>query len=467
MGTLERFAADPVAFRAALMVDAGRAAPVRFADVIEPWQAADFRATDPGWRVVGDAKLRCYLERPRGHSKTSDLAMMVAHRLAFAPRILRGYAAAADRDQARLLRDALARLIRFNPWLDELLDVQNYTVRNRATGHPGKDSQLEILSCDVGSSYGLLPDFVIADELTHWGASGEALWHSLISSAAKRPSCMVVVISNAGTGKGDSWQWKVREHARTSQDWHFSRLDGPRASWITDKTLDEQRRILPGSVYARLWLNQWVQGGDALDGADVDACVTLGAPEANGAPGWDYVGGLDLSVKRDHSAFVIIGCNRKTQRLKLARVKSWEPPVGGEIDLQDVQSYVRRMHKRFKLRDVLYDPFQAALMAQQLSKAGVRCTEWNMSGKNQVLMASTLLEVFRSRRIDLYRDPQLIADLLRLNIAVKSYGYRLEASRNAAGHADRAIALAIALPTAVELGSRRPLIDLEEWIPRI
>jgi hypothetical protein len=65
-------------------------------------------------------------------------------------------------------------------------------------------------------------------------------------------------------------------------------------------------------------------------------------------------------------------------------------------------------------------------------------------------MASALLESFRTRSIDLYPEPDLIRDLSRLRIVEKSYGFRLEATRDATGHADRATALTLAL-----LGSRR------------
>ena len=74
-------------------------------------------------------------------------------------------------------------------------------------------------------------------------------------------------------------------------------------------------------------------------------------------------------------------------------------------------------------------------------------------------MASTLLDVFRSRRIELFDCPQLIADLRRLTIEEKSYGYRLSATRDDKGHADLATSLAVALPIAVELlGTTYPFV---------
>jgi len=98
-------------------------------------------------------------------------------------RQLSGIGAAGDQDQARLLRDAIARLVYINPWLTRILDVNAYLVRNKKTG-----STLEIISSDAGTSYGLTPDFCICDEVANaWQhKNGEDLWTSLLSSAAKR-----------------------------------------------------------------------------------------------------------------------------------------------------------------------------------------------------------------------------------------------------------------------------------------
>jgi hypothetical protein len=163
-------------------------------------------------------------------------------------------------------------------------------------------SGLEIISADVASSWGHLPDFIVCDELTHWPRP--ELWHSLFSASAKRPDCVLVIISNAGVGLGTSWQWAVREAAREGAGWFFHSLDGPHASWISEATLAEQRRLLPGKAYGRLWLNMWqTETGDALDAADVEACITMLGPPLPSEPGLDsFLAGLDLGLKNDHAA---------------------------------------------------------------------------------------------------------------------------------------------------------------------
>jgi phage terminase large subunit-like protein len=466
---LGRYAADPAAFRDDLLIEQNGEL-IRLGEVLEPWQDADFRATDPGWMLAAglppansEVRQRAWLERSRGHSKTSDLAVSLAWFLAFARKPVRAFAAAADRDQARLLRDAIARLIRNNPWLGQALDVQVNVIRNIAPGSPGGGAELQILSADVGSSYGILPDAIVLDEITHWPQSGEDLWASLISSAAKRPSCFLQVITNAGAGAGTSWQWGAREEARQSTDWHFANLDGPQASWITEKVLAEQRRLLPAKTYQRLWLNQWSTGGGALSGSDIEACISLEAPMLAREPGLVYLAGLDLGISRDHSSLVVVGADRKANRVKLAVVKSWQPPFGGKIDLQLIQDEILRLHKLFALKRVLFDPYQAELMAQQLGRAGLTMESMAFTGANLNRMASCLVEAVQSHRLELYREKQLIADLQGLNIVPKSYGLRLEAARNKeTGHSDRATALAIVLPAALDEAGRKA-VDLKAW----
>ena len=201
--------ADPALFRQALLIDAsGIAVPFR----PDPWQEADIRAMDPAWSFAAGrwsgpppTVRRAWQERPRGHSKTSDLAVMVTWALLMAERPIRGLVAAGDRDQAKLLRDSIATLARLNGWIAPLLDVQAWCVVNRRNG-----ATLDILSSDVGTSYGQLADFIAIDEITHWPEDrGKQLWDSLLSTAAKRANCVMQVICNAGFT--EHFAYRIRE----------------------------------------------------------------------------------------------------------------------------------------------------------------------------------------------------------------------------------------------------------------
>src|SRR6516164_3485612 len=121
---------NPAAFRQRLRIDAdGHAVAFR----CDSWQEADFLALDDAWRFsVGRWSgepppiRRLWSERPRGHAKTSDLAIMASWALLFSGRPVVGVAAAGDRDQSALLRAAIGTLCRVNPWLGSILDVQQW-----------------------------------------------------------------------------------------------------------------------------------------------------------------------------------------------------------------------------------------------------------------------------------------------------------------------------------------------------
>lgn len=444
----------PGQFRRAMVIDAsGAAVPFR----PDPWQEADFQALDPAWQYAAGTLTgspptirRAWQERPRGHSKTADLAIMVTWALAFAPRPIRGIVAAGDRDQAALLRDSIATLARVNDWVGGLLDVQSWAVVNRRTG-----ATLDILSSDVGSSFGLLPDFIAVDEITHWPEDrGRQLWDSLLSSSAKRANCLVTVICNAGFT--EHFAYRIREAVRTDPAWHFSHLDGPVASWITPDRLAEQQRLLPGAAYDRLWGNLWSAGtGDALSPADIQAAITATEPMSGSEEGWQFFAGLDLSVSRDHSALVVVG-RHLHGRLRLGTVRAWAPPRGGKIDLSAVRQAVVEVHQRFRPW-TFYDPYQAELLAQDVRQYGVWLEPQPFAGTALSEMASALVESFTSHNIALYPDEALLADLRRLRIEERPAGWRLAAERTAAGHCDRATALALALLAAKRAPTLTPM----------
>ncbi len=205
--------------------------------------------------------------------------------------------AAASKDQAGFVREAIDVLLRLNAdLLKPYITVNKHNIRNDSTG-----SFLRILATDGKTSMGETPDFVIVDELTHW--ENEEFWTAIFSAVPKRPKSFISVISNAGLEMGESWQWKVREQLRQSPRAYFQRLDGPVASWQKKEDLEDQRKILTQSAFARLFLNEWQMGsGDGLDHNDIVAAVTRKGP----ADGKEHYHGffisLDLGIRRDHAA---------------------------------------------------------------------------------------------------------------------------------------------------------------------
>lgn len=458
--TVEQMVASAKTFRENLIVDRSGTS-CRFGSIMDPWQKADFEAMDPALELVAKRDkpiddstfLRCYLERGRGHSKTHDIGTDATWLVWASPRKITGIIASGDKDQAKFVRDAIDTIYRLNPFLADTLKVNHGTVLNTATG-----SRVEVISSDAASSYGALCDFIICDELTHWKhANGQALWESLFSTAAKRETCLLLVIANAGLGKGTSWQWRVREQARTSDRWYFSRLDGIKASWMSEATLAEQRSMLTPSAFRRLWLNEWLRtSGDAIDEEDLLACVNAKARPLTGSEReYVWLAGLDIGIKKDRAAFYGIGADQDNLAARLAFGESWKPSEGRDVDLVQVEDAVIAAAKRFRGIVIDYDPHQCEYMAQRLRRMGVNMVAVPFQGKNCHIMATSMMQAFKTRRLTLYEDDQLIEDIGKLNIVEKGFGFKLEAPEDSSGHADSAMALAIAmavLPVALEQG---------------
>jgi len=327
-----------------------------FQKFMQPWQERDFAALDLAWlslasrspvyshRRPDDRVLRrAYIERPRGHSKTSDMAMQIAWILLAAKEPVSGLAAAADRDQANLIHRAIRRLAKLNRDVcDELVFVQ-HLVKNSTTG-----SQLEVISSDVRSSWGALPDFVVCDELCHWEKPD--LWYSLLSSAAKKPTCLLIVLTNAGVGRG--WQWDVREHAQANDSWYFSSLDGPHAPWITDEWLTEQRALLPAPVFERLWLNEWQHSdGEFVSLAEAEACRDESlSRQDRGINGIRYIAAIDYAEKRDFTVGCV--CHHDGSRIVVDRMDVVKPSPDRPTPVRWVEDWIEDVAATFS--DVMF-----------------------------------------------------------------------------------------------------------------
>jgi len=338
---------------------------------------------------------RVYLERPRGHSKTSDIAAGIAWILEFGRERLEGIAAAADREQGDLIRTSVLRLAKLNPHLCRNLEFKQFGISNRRTG-----SRLTVISSDVQSSWGVLPDFVICDEVCHW-EKGD-LWYSLLSSAAKKRRCLLGVLTNAGVGRG--WQWELRELARTSAEWHFSSLEGCQASWIDPAHLAEQKRLLPPGVYERLWMNHWQEtGGEYVSLAEAAKCCDLSLSyRAHGKQGVVYLAAIDFAEKHDNTVGVVV--HREAGRVVVDRMDVVCPEPGEPTRVAWVDEWIEEIGRLFPGVEFVVDEYQLLGTIQRLeSRWPIRRFEFR-GGKGNHALALHLRQLITNQEIAWYPD---------------------------------------------------------------
>ena len=457
----------PARFREAIIIEALEGK--RLVDVMEVWQQRDLEALDAGWlrlagRKASHGYLRAYLERPRGHSKTTDMALQLVWILQNSDIRLEGVAAAADRDQAGLIHTAMQKLVEQNAGLCRDLVFRQHAVINSRTS-----SRLTILSSDAQSSWGLLPDFVICDELSHWEKPD--LWYSLISSAAKKPNCMLVVLTNAGVGRG--WQWEVREAAQKSSRWYFSSLDGCQAKWISQNWLEEQREMLPGAVFDRLWNNRWqLSDGSFISVQEAEACrdESLKIRE-QGRRGVRYFAAIDFAEKHDFTVGVLI--HWEGEQLVVDRMDVVQPRPDQPVQVAWVEKWIEKISTAFGNVCFVVDEYQLLSTIQKF-ESRVEMERFAFgAGKGNHALAINLRQLILRQGIRWYAgcgqlndvaerndlETELTSVMLRLNASGRC---RIDHLSDGVHHDDRVFALGAAALKACETGCVADWMEVSE-----
>ncbi len=427
---LARWRADRMAFRCeAIVLEDGR----RLGDVLEPWQAEDFRALDD------PCHRHAYLGRPRGHSKTGDVGTEAVAELVLGRPGAQLYVAAVDDDQAALLHADVAGKFRRSPVLGSLVKITRRSITVRAT-----DSTLTVLSSDAPSAYGLRPDWIAVDELAEWRR--RELWDALWTATGKRAWCRMLVTSTAGWDR-TSIAREVWSLAQTEPDWYYSDR-GPCASWITDAWREQQRRTLPAHTFARLHLNQWVEGtGAFLLETEVGGIFTETVPTLNGPA----VFGLDLGLAKDRT---VLACVRGAYDSPLVAVESlldWTPRPGARVDLVDVEATVATL-ARAQHATVVVDPWQGVLLAQRLRARGIRVIEYAFTGESRRKLFGSVLDLVRAGRLRCRPHEALRRELLGLEVQETSVGWRVD--HRVGQHDDYIVAVALAAQEAAQVATR-------------
>jgi len=424
--------------------------PQLFDGCIQPFQVECFEALVPSLVAVRDGNLppirRHWWERTKKAAKDADLAAAALWVIAFANRPFYAQVGAADSDQAAIVKRRINDLLFYNPWVAELVEIQRSLVKQKI----GLGT-MEVLAADISGSHGENPDLLIINELSHirrW-----EFVENLMDNADGVKRGMAIIATNAGFKgtKAETW----RKNAIAEDIWFTNILKEP-APWTSKESLADAKKRNTPSRFNRLWKGKWVSGkGDALDENDIDRCFSFGiGPLTAPEPGWVYLGSLDLGVTHDHSGLVVLGVDTEAGRIRLAWMKSWKPGKDEEVNLQDVENECIRVNKVFRLVGLFYDPTEARLMAQRLTRRGVPTREMSFSSpKNLTAMATALMQVVESHILECWDDDEgtLRRDFGKFNVVERNNGYKLEAVSDEYGHADVGTALVIGLPKAVEL----------------
>jgi len=456
------YAGDPLLFLSDLVIPGGDG-PERFDGIWANFQVEAFRAISPCLQSVAKGArppLRgAWIERTKGASKDSDVGCCLLWLLLFSKVPLLIELGADHMDQAKETWLAMRDVVRLNSWMGSYFEMYAKKFIGTRTG-----SVCEFLTSTKAGAHGSRPNVTVCNELSH--ITEREFAETMLDNAGKVPGNFTIIATNAGYL--NTWQYDWRETYRGQAGagrWYFQKMAEP-SPWLTEADIEEARGRNSTSRFNRLWCGVWsADKGDALDQTDVEAAFVRSdpmSPAEVAAGGWVCVAGIDAGVRQDHAALVVLATRFNGSVVRLARCQSWAPGPDGRIDLALLRAAIKKAYEDYGLLQANFDPHQMEYMAQELAREGVPMVAIDFVGKNCNQMAKDLLTVFRGREIELYEAPRLRDDLYQLRIVEKSFGYKLEAPSGEGGHADRAIALAVALPTALACMGSNPPPEVEE-----
>jgi hypothetical protein len=313
-------------------------------------------------------------------------------------------------------------------------------------------SRIRVLSSDAATAWGLGGERrrfrAICDELTIWRS--EELWAAFSSATGKVRDAQIIVLSNAGFDAGSSWQYRIREAARTELWGHLYAPPGIVASWISLEWIEQQRILLPAVAFERVIENRWTTGaGDFVTAEQWRECVDPFLQPSRGGSG-RYFGGLDLGLTHDRTVLAIVHWHG--DKIVLDELLVWQGEKTEPVSIVAVEAALLDAAERYPGLELYADPWQMRRSLEAL-KGRIRMHEFVFSQASVQKLSSTLLNAVTSQVLRVFADVELEREVLGLRVVQTGSGWRFD--HRAGRFSDRAVALAMAIQLAQERGRGR------------
>lgn len=379
------------------------------------------------------------------------------------------YSCAADRKQAGVVFDVARRMVAMDPELSALLTVYRDVIEYQVTG-----SIYRALSAEAYTKEGLNPHLTVFDEV-HAQPNRE-LWDVMALAMGARPEPLMVGITTAGvrtdsTGQ-DSLCYSLYQYGKRValgeiddpsffMAWwepHLPEADhrDPETWAEANPGLDDLVSVedfasmvlrTPEAEFRTKRCNQWVSTAEAWLPTGVwDACSTGEAiPDSA-----EVVLGFDGSFSNDSTAIVAVTTGEAHH---VDVVACWEKPLGEgqdwRVPIFDVEASLRQACRRWRVREIVCDPFRWARTYQVLEDEGLPIVEYPQSPQRMVPATQRFYEAVVNKTVTHSGDKRLSRHLDNCILKVDQRGSRLaKDSRNSPRKIDLAVAAVMALDRA-------------------
>jgi len=432
---------------------------------LRPWQARIVRQLF-ATRADGLRQYRtALLMLPRKNGKSELAGALAIYFLLFDGEIGgEVYSAAADREQAALVFNAAATMIRNAP---ELLNVVDIIDSQKRIVHRQSGSFYRAISAEAYSKHGFNASVVIYDELH--AAPNRELWDVLATSQGARLQPLMMAITTAGYDR-HSILWELYAHARkvlenpdldpsflpilyeapVDADWTDESVWKAANPALGDfRSLDEMRtmaaraREIPAqeNTFRRLYLNQWTEQANRWIAMPAwDACRV--PRDLDRLRGRRCFVGMDLSSTKDLTALVAVfpddegfdvlarcfvpadgmrtrGLRDRVPYEQWAREGLLTATPGPSVEYKAVRATLHEWASQYDVRMIAFDQWNAINLVDQLQKEdGFTCVPVRQTFSGLAAPTKSLEKAILTRTLRHDGDPVLRWNVS--NVAVES-----------------------------------------------
>ena len=502
----DKQAADyAVAFIQALTHTKGRWAGAPF-ELID-WQEQIIRDLFGTLKANGARQFNtAYVEIPKKMGK-SELAAAVALLLTCADGEERAevYGCAADRQQASIVFEVAADMVRMCPALSRRVKI---LASQKRIIYTPTNSFYQVLSAEAYSKHGFNIHGVVFDEL-HTQPNRKLFDVMTKGSGDARTQPLYFLITTAGTDthsicyethqkaldilegrKHDSTFYPVIYGADRDDDWTDEKVwrkANPSLGITVDidkvRAACESAKQNPAeeNSFRQLRLNQWVK--QAVRWMPMDTWNTCNQPvNLDDLEGRVCYGGLDLSSTTDITAFVLVfppenpadetepyivapwfWIPEDNLELRVARdhvpYDLWhkqgflETTEGNVVHYAAIEQHIKQLSERFNIRQIAFDRWGAVQMTQNLDAMGLTVVPFGQGFKDMSPPTKELMKLALEQRIAHGGHPVLSWMVDNIHVRVDPAGNIKPDKQKSTEKIDGVVALVMALDRAIRCGA--------------
>lgn len=368
----------------------------------------------------------------------------------------RGYAVAVATNlrQARLIVRAALSIVERSPLLGPLVEAATDDEIRFVNG-----TAFAAFPCSSRGGRGWPIFALLLDEFAHFlddtdgPQVADRVFEALLPSTAQFGELARVVVSSTPWGSDNLFADLFRRASA-------GELEGAVAAQAStaevNPTFDpeRERELLDEEGFLQEYEASFAAGGAAfLDEERVAEAVAAGRRELEPGEATAWVAGLDPAFSRDPFGLALVGRRVSDGRLVLGLTRRWKPKRAradaGSFEQRRltedrVLAEVAELCRRYRAQAVT-DQHAAPAIAARLRRAGVVVRTQAMTAASKTDAFSELRQRLYAGELELYGEPQLLAELRRLRTRYASGRAAVVNPHSGDSHGDQAQALALAV----------------------